>query len=155
LSHGGITCTCDYVAKAGSLALPRCENGPPSHQKTCDNDEISITLTRCFLHKARRCPQRQQDSLPLTKTPPDTPCAYACVGAVCIVLVPPRAPPKKSTPIFRIVARTIPNCGAATSHRTRTYRFNGDIGHIIIDVSLIRRRVSTRRSSCRPQCIDF
>jgi hypothetical protein len=92
---------------------------------------------------------------PPPTTPPDTPCAYACVGAVCIVLAPPRAPLKKSTPIFRIVARAIPNGGAATSRRTRTYRFNGDIGHIIIDVSLIRRRVSTRRRSCRPQRVDF
>jgi hypothetical protein len=71
------------------------------------------------------------------------------------VLAPPRAPTKKSTPIFRIVARAIPNCGAATSRRTRTYRFDGDIGHIIIDVSLIRRRVATRRRSCRPQRVDF
>ena len=64
-------------------------------------------------------------------------------------------PRKKSTPIFRIVARAIPNGGAATSHRTRTYRFDGDIGHIIIDVSLIRRRISTRRRSCRPQRVDL
>ena len=71
------------------------------------------------------------------------------------MLAPPRALTKKSTPIFRIVARAIPNCGAATSRRTRTYRFDGDIGHIIIDVSLIRRRVATRRRSCRPQRVDF
>jgi hypothetical protein len=71
------------------------------------------------------------------------------------VLAPPRAPLKKSTPIFRIVARAIPNCGAATSRCTRTYRFDGDIGHIIIDVSLVRRCVSTRRRSCRPQRVDF
>jgi hypothetical protein len=71
------------------------------------------------------------------------------------VLAPPRAPPKKSTPIFCIVARAIPNCGAATSRRTRTYRFDGDIGHIIIDVSLVRQRVSTPRRSCRPQRADF
>ena len=62
---------------------------------------------------------------------------------------------KKSTPIFCIVARAIPNCGAATSCRTRNYRFNGDIGHIIIDVSLVRRRVSTHRRSCRPQRVDL
>ena len=107
------------------------------------------------LPKEQCCHPRQQDSRPLPTTPPDTPCAYACVGAVCIVLAPPRAPPKKSTPIFCIVARAIPNGGAATSRRTRTYRFDGDIGHIIIDVSLIRRRVSTRRRSCRPQRVDF
>ena len=91
---------------------------------------------------------------PLPKTPPDTPYAYPCVGAVRIVLAPPRASPKKSTPIFCIIARAVPNCGAATS-RTRTYCFDGDIGHIIIDVSLVRRRVSTRRRSCRPQRVDF
>jgi hypothetical protein len=60
-----------------------------------------------------------------------------------------------STSIFRIVARAIPNCGAATSCHTRTYRFDGDIGHIIIEVSLVRRRVAMRRRSCRPQRVDF
>jgi hypothetical protein len=39
--------------------------------------------------------------------------------------------------------------------RMRTYRFDGDIGHIIIDVSLVCRRVATRRRSCRPQRVDF
>ena len=57
---------------------------------------------------------------------------------MCIVLAPLRATPKKSTPIFRIVVGAIPNCGAATSRRTRTYRFDGDIGHIIIDVASLR-----------------
>jgi len=71
------------------------------------------------------------------------------------MLAPPRAPTKKSTPIFRIIARAIPNCGAATSRCTRTYCFDGDIRHIIIDVSLVRRRVATRRRSCRPQRVDF
>ncbi len=107
------------------------------------------------LPKEQRCHPQQQDSPPLLTTPPDTPCAYACVGGVCIVLAPPPAPTKKSTPIFCIVAHAIPNCGAATSRRTRTYRFDGDIGHIIIDVSLVRRRVATCRRSCRPQRVNF
>ncbi len=69
------------------------------------------------LPKEQRCHPWQQDSPPLPTTPPDTPCAYACISAVCIVLAPPRAPPKKSTPIFHIVTRAIPNCGAATSSK--------------------------------------
>ena len=140
------------------MAPPGCKNCPTATKNT-----VNCTTPWCNFHrdtsrplpKERRCHPRQQDSPPLPTTPPDTPCAYACVGAVCIVLAPPRTPPKKTTPIFCIVAHAIPNCGAATSHRTRTYCFNGDIGHIIIDVSLVRRRVSMCRRSCRPQRVDF
>ncbi len=71
--------------------IPQVENRPPSHQKTCNDNDISITLTRCVLQKARRCPQHQQDTPPLPTTPPDMPCAYDCVGRVYFALPPSRA----------------------------------------------------------------
>ena len=43
----------------------------------------------------------------------------------------------------------------ATSCRGIDARFNGDIGYVVIDVSLLRRRVATRGRGCRPQRVDF
>ncbi len=47
--------------------------------------------------------------------------------------------------------RTVP----ATSRRGSTARFDQDIGYVIIDVSLLRRRVATRGRGCRPPRVDF
>ena len=43
----------------------------------------------------------------------------------------------------------------ATSHRGSSARFNGDIGHVIIDASLVRHRVAMRGRGCRRQRIDI
>ena len=98
------------------------------------------------LHKERRCHPSQQDSPPLPTTPPDTPCAYACVGRVCIVL---------ANLLFftSLRARQYPTV-TATSRRGSSARFDGDIGHIIIDASLVCRRVATRERGCRRQRIN-
>ena len=45
----------------------------PQPQKNRDDDDISITLTRCVLHKARCCPQRRQDSPPFPRPLPTRP----------------------------------------------------------------------------------
>ena len=43
----------------------------------------------------------------------------------------------------------------ATSHRGISARFDRDIKYVIIDASLVRRRVATSRRGCRPQRVDF
>ena len=124
-------------------------------------DDIFITLTCCVLHKERCCHPRQQDSLPLPMTPPGTPCAYVCIGGVCIVLAPLHTPTKKTT-FFHIVTRAqypsrvcqYPTV-TATSRRGSRACFDGDIGHVIIDASLVRHRVAMCGRGCRRQRIDI
>jgi len=43
----------------------------------------------------------------------------------------------------------------APSCRGSSARFNGGIGYVIIDVSLLRRRVASRGRGCRPQRVDI
>jgi len=110
--QGGNTSPCHCEAGIPSLGAPPVKITPNRvkysklHSRWCNFP----SLTRRVLHKARRCCPHQQDSPPLPKTPPDTPCAYDHFGGVCFALPPLRAPTKNST-IFRIIAhRSIPNC---------------------------------------------
>ena len=82
------------------------------------------------------------------------PCAYACVGGVCIVLAPLCAPTKKSTIFQSSCAHQYPTV-TATSHRGSSACFDGDIGHVIIDASLVRRCFAMRGRGCRRQRIDI
>ena len=43
----------------------------------------------------------------------------------------------------------------ATTHRGISARFDRDIKYVIIDASLVRRRVATRGRCCRPQHVDL
>jgi len=43
----------------------------------------------------------------------------------------------------------------ATSCHGIDARFDGDIGYVVIVVSLLRRRVATRGRGCRPQRVDI
>ena len=98
-------------------------------------------VTRHVLHKERCCHPCQQDSPPLPKTPPDAPCTYYCVGGVPIALPPPRAPTKKIDDFRIVVLRCHPTV-TAPSHRGSSARFDENIRNVIIDVSLLRRRVA-------------
>ena len=51
--------------------------------------------------------------------------------------------------------RQYPTVPAAISCRGIDTRFDGDIGYVVIDVSLLRRGVATRGRGCRPQHIDI
>ena len=53
-----------------------------------------------------------------------------------------------------LCARQYPTV-TATSHRGSSARFDGAIGHVIIDASLVPRRVATRGRGCRPQHVDL
>ena len=93
---------------------------------------------------------------PLPTTPPDTPCAYNRVSGVYFALPPPRTSTKNIYyfSIFRI-AMCAPLPNRATSRCGSSGRFDGDIRNIIIDVSLLCRRVATHGRGCRPPRIDF
>ena len=123
-------------------ALPGGEKCPTAIKNTRDNDAISIVLTPHVLHKVRRCRPRQQDSPPLPKIPPDAPCTYDHVGGVCIALPPPRAPTEKKLLFFALSRACQYRTVTATSRRGSSVRFDGDIRYVIIDVSLLRRRVT-------------
>ena len=59
--------------------------------------------------------------------------------------------PQKNLLFFASLrARQYPTV-TATSRRGSSARFNVDVGYVIIDVSLLRRRVATRGRGCRPQ----
>ena len=74
-----------------------------------------------------------------------------CASVGCVSCLRLHALPQKNLLLFFASSRA----QYPTVAQPLTYHFNVDIGHIIIDVSLVRRRVSTRRRSCRPQRIDF
>ena len=43
----------------------------------------------------------------------------------------------------------------ATSRHLSSARFDGEVGYIVTDAYLLRRRVATRGRGCRPQRVDF
>jgi hypothetical protein len=141
--HGGNTSQCDCEARIASLGVPAVKI-TPNRLNT-----INYTTRWCnFHHGDTSCPP-QGTTLspastrlpPLPKTPPDAPCPYYCVGGVHIALPPPRAPTEKLT-IFCIVMLRCHPTVTAPSHHGSSARFDKNIRNIIIDVSLLRRRVA-------------
>ena len=71
------------------------------------------------------------------------------------MLLPSHVPTKKNRGFFA------PSCAChyptvtATSHHGSSAHFNRDIGYVIIDVFLLRRRVATQGRGCRPWRVDF
>ena len=60
--------------------LPGVKNTLQSTKIAGDDGTISAIVTKRILGKEKRChPRQQQDSRPLPKTPPDTPCIFFCV----------------------------------------------------------------------------
>jgi hypothetical protein len=63
--------------------------------------------------------------------------------------------PQKNLLFFALsCARQYPTV-TATSHRGSSMRFDSDIGHVIIDTSLVCCCVATRGRGCRPQRINL
>ena len=68
-----------YEAGIASHALPGVNNMPQSTEIVGDDCTISVIVTIRILGKEERRHPWQQDSRPLPKTPPDTPCNFFCV----------------------------------------------------------------------------
>ena len=87
---------------------------------------------------------------PLPTRPVPTRALAGCVS--CLRLC---ALPQENLLFFASLrAHQYPNV-TATSRRGSSARFNGDIGHVIINESLVRRCVATRGRGCRLQCVDL
>ena len=111
--------------------------------------------TLCPLHKviSRRPPQ--QDSPPLRKTPPDTPCTYNCIGGVYHRASASARSDQKSLLFFASSCARQYQTVTATSHCGSSAHFNRDIGYVIIYVSFLFGGVASSVRGCRPQRVDF
>ena len=87
---------------------------------------------------------------PLPTRPVPTRASAGCES--CLRL---RPFPRKNLLFFASLRASQYPTVTATSRRASSARFNGDIEHIIIDVSLFCRRVARKGRGCRPQRVDF
>ena len=87
---------------------------------------------------------------PLPTCPVPTRASVGCVS--CLRL---RPFPRKNLLFFASLRVSQYPTVTATSRRVSSARFDGDIEHFIIDVSLFRRGVARKGRGCRPQRIDF
>ena len=110
----------------------------------------------------RRVPSPRNDAVTrANKTPPPFPRPLLTrpvptrASAGCVSCLRLCALPRKNLLFFASLrARQYPTV-TATSHHGSSAHFNGDIGHVIIDASLVRHRVATRGRGCRCQRIDI
>ncbi len=110
----------------------------------------------------RRVPSPRSDAVTrANKTPPPSPRPlpthpepmHASMG--CVSCLRFCALPRKNLLFFASLrARQYPTV-TATFRRGSSARFDGDIGHVIIDASLVRRHIATRGRGCRRQRIDI
>ncbi len=87
---------------------------------------------------------------PLPTRPVPTRASAGCES--CLRL---RPLPRKNLLFFASLRASQYPTVTATSRCASSARFEGDIQHVIIDVSLFRCRVARKGRGCRPQHVDF
>ena len=139
--QGGNTSPCHCEARIASFGVPAVIFTPNPLKY------INYTTRWCNFHRHdTSCPPQGTALSPAptrlpSKTPPDTLCTYDCVGG-CVSRFRLRALPPKKLLFFASSRACQYGTVTATSRRGSSARFDGDIGYVIIDVSLLRHRIT-------------
>ena len=122
------------------------------HQKTCDDDDTSVSLavSRVSLRQGK-VNSPTKEAHPPPKTPHVTPSTFSRAVGVRSAAIRARASNYEKEQFDDTSSRRQYPTEPATSRHGSSARFNVDVGYVIIDVSLLRRRVATRGRGCRPQ----
>ena len=154
--QGGNTSPCHCEAGIPSLGAPPVKITPNRvkysklHSRWCN-----------FPSSDASCPPQGTTLLPApTRLPPPSqdPSRHAlCLRSLGwgVFRASASARSHKNSTIFRIVARrSIPNHGNHFPSLSSA-RFDGDVGYVVTDEYLLRRRVATRGRGCRPQRVHI